>query len=282
MPESTRPAASAPIAALGAWILSLLEAFGRFSRFCGAVLAGFLTPRPWTRSDRLGRQLFFVGTTSVPVLMVTGGFIGMVLAIEGYWQFAAVGQEGRLGGVINVSLAKQIGPVLAAVILAGRVGCSLTAELGSMRVTEQLDAMQAMGADPVRVLACPRVISCVLMCPVLTSVSNFCGVVGGWVICTRFYDVDRIEYWHYSELFMDYFDIVNGLTKSVLFGLAIGLIACYKGFTCRPGAEGVGRATTESFVTSFMVIIMMNLVMAKALNDIDVMRTGGNFEKMLG
>ncbi len=286
---SNHPAALRAVAALGAavWraftlLPERLAAFGRFSRFAGAVILGIGAVRAWARHDRFGRQLYFVGTMSVPVLALTGSFIGMILAIEGYLQFASIGQEGRLGGVINVSLIKQIGPVLAAVMLAGRVGCALTAELGSMRVTEQLDAMRAMAADPVRVLVCPRVIACVVMIPPLTVISNLCGILGGWLITTRYYNADPGQYWHYTEQLVGWFDIINGLTKSLFFGLAIGLIACYKGFNCKPGAEGVGRATTDSFVTSFLAIIAINLFLAKILNDVKLWMQGGVIDSVFG
>jgi len=278
-----------PIAAIGAgvWYVvaivpQFIASFGRFSSFAVSVLLGARALRTWARHDRFGRQLFFVGTTSVPVLAVTGSFIGMILAIEGYLQFASIGQEGRLGGVINVSLIKQIGPVLAAVMLAGRVGCALTAEIGSMRVTEQLDAMRAMAADPVRVLVCPRVIACIVMIPPLTVISNLCGILGGWLVTTRYYHADPEQYWHYTEQLVGWFDIVNGLTKSVFFGAAIGLISCYKGFNCKPGAEGVGRATTDSFVTSFLAIIFINLLLAKILNDIKLWMQGGLVDSVFG
>ncbi|MCC6425218.1 MAG: ABC transporter permease [Phycisphaerales bacterium] len=277
-----------PIRALGAlvWIAlrgpitTSIKDFGRFARFAYWTLRGMPFVKTWSRGDRLRSQLFFVGTTSVPVLMITGSFIGMILAIEGYLQFAAIGQEGRLGGVINISLTKQIGPVLAAVMLAGRVGCALTAELGTMRVTEQLDAMRAMAADPIRVLVIPRVVACFLMIPILTVVSNLCGVMGGWFIVTRYFDADATTYWRYTAEFVAWTDLANGLVKSVVFGLMIGLISCYKGFHCRPGAEGVGRATTDSFVTSFMAIIMSNLFLAKVLNDLDLMYHGGLMRKI--
>lgn len=263
------------ITTLGAYLRGRAESFGRFSRFAASTGIGLSSVRTWSRRERLGQQLYFVGTSSIPVLAITGAFIGMILAIEGYLQFASIGQEGRLGGIINLSLAKQIGPVLAAVILAGRVGCSLTAELGSMRVTEQLDAMRAMASDPVRVLVCPRVVACVVMIPPLTILSNACGVAGGWLVTTQFYDADASQYWRYSETFVTWFDVVNGLVKSVAFGAAIGLISCYKGFNCPAGASGVGKATTDSFVTSFMAIIVINLVLAKALNDLQLIIEGG-------
>ncbi len=263
------------IAAMGRAILMAVVGFGQFSYFFRDTLRGLAYPRVWLRRDRLGRQLFEVGTLSIPVLAITGAFVGMTLAFEGYRQFQAIGQEGRLGGVINVSIVKQLGPVLAAVMLAGRVGCSLTAELGSMRVTEQLDAMRAMAADPIRVLVVPRFLACVLMIPILTIFSNGCGVIGSWLVVTKLYGADPIAYQRYSEQFVYMIDIVSGLVKSVFFGSAIGIIACYKGFTCRPGAQGVGAATTESFVTSFLAIILQGLILAKILNDIAYWMLGG-------
>ncbi|HRJ49060.1 MAG: ABC transporter permease [Phycisphaeraceae bacterium] len=279
-----------PVRTLGATVGTLLRGpgtdfvveLGKFSRFAYWTVRGIPFVRDWSRGDRLRSQLYFVGTTSVPVLVITGAFIGMILAIEGYLQFAAIGQEGRLGGVINISLTKQIGPVLAAVMLAGRVGCSLTAELGTMRVTEQIDAMRAMAADPIRVLVIPRVVACVLMIPILTVVSNLCGVLGGWAIVTKYFHADASTYWRYTAEFVAWTDLVNGLSKSFAFGLMIGLISCYKGFNCRAGAEGVGRATTDSFVTSFIAIIISNLFLAKILNDFDLMYHGGLLRKVFG
>lgn len=257
------------------WVIGLVVGTAHFTRFCGNVLRALPHVRTWGRHDRLLPQLFFIGTTSVPVLAITGGFIGMTLAFEGYPQFRAIGQEGRLGGVINISVVKQLGPVLAGVMLAGRVGCSLAAELGSMRVTEQLDAMRAMATDPIRVLVLPRVVACVVMIPILTIVSNLCGVLGGLLITVSYYGADREQYFTYSDAFVNWFEITQGLVKSLFFGAAIGVIACYKGFTCRPGATGVGRATTEAFVASFLAIIFQGLVLAKVLNDIGLIIYGG-------
>ncbi len=263
------------IAAFGRAVLDLVASFGRFVQFFAATIRAIGAVRTWCQRDRIGRQLFFVGTMSAPVIAITGGFIGMILAFEGYRQFQSIGQETRLGGVVNLSIVKQIGPVLAAVMLAGRVGCSLTAELGSMRVTEQLDAMKAMASDPVRVLVVPRFIACVAMIPALTVVSNLCGVLGSWLVTTKFYTADPNLYFRYSDLFITWFDVFSGLVKSIFFGAAIGIVACYKGFNCKPGAQGVGAATTDSFVTSFISIIAISLVLAKVLNDIDFWIHGG-------
>jgi phospholipid/cholesterol/gamma-HCH transport system permease protein len=263
------------VAKLGRSLLMAVAGFGKLVQFCLLAFAAIPSVRVWTRHGRLSKQLFFVGTMSAPVVAITGIFLGMILGLEGFRQFQSIGQEGRLGGIINVSMVKQLGPVLAAIMLAGRVGCSLTAELGSMRVTEQLDAMRALGSDPIKVLVVPRFLACMLMIPALTIISNICGVVGGFIITTKFYDADPQLYWKYSAIFVGWFDIVNGLIKSVFFGAGIGLISCYKGFTCRPGAEGVGRATTESFVMSFICIIIMSVGLVKVLNDIEIRIGGG-------
>lgn len=261
------------ISRLGAFVFERLGRLGEFTKFAAATFVAITTARnAWARWSRLGPQLFLIGSRSVPVLALTGAFIGAVLAIEGYDQFAAFGQEQRLGAVVNISIVKQIGPVLAAVMLAGRVGCSLTAELGSMRVTDQLDAMRVMAADPIKVLVAPRVVACVMMIPILTVASNVCGVMGGWLVTTQFYGVSETGYWDFSALFVDWFDVMNGLVKSLFFGAAIALISCYKGFNCKPGAQGVGRATTDAFVASFVSIVIINLLLAKLMNDVDVLR----------
>lgn len=263
------------IAALGAWITTTLANFGQLAAFVGRCFRALLFgARAWAWWPRLSTQLYFIGSKSIPVLALTGGVTGAILAIEGWDQFAALNQETRLGGVVNISIVKQIGPLLAAIMLAGRVGCSLAAELGSMRTTEQIDAMRAMGADPMRILVAPRFVACVLMIPILTVVSNLCGITGGWLVTTRIYGVDDLAYWQFTADFVDWFDVAMGLTKSFFFGGAIALIACFKGMTCRPGAEGVGRATTEAFVASFVAIVLINLVLAKLLNDLDAIRMG--------
>ncbi|MEX0886646.1 MAG: ABC transporter permease [Phycisphaeraceae bacterium] len=254
---------------VGRTITSLLEGTGCFTRFVGATVA-------WTfrRSRGVGRlrlllpQLYYVGTRSLPVVMLVGAFVGAVLSVEAFDQFAALGQEARLGGVINISVVKQIGPVLAAVMIAGRVGGAVSAELGTMRVTEQLDALRVMGADPINYLVVPRVLACIIMVPILTIFSDLLGIFGGYLVTVQAYAVESGSYWRFSAEFVGAYDVITGLLKSVVFGLAIGLISCYKGFNCEPGAAGVGRATTDSFVMSFIAIIVANFFLAMLLNDL--------------
>jgi phospholipid/cholesterol/gamma-HCH transport system permease protein len=249
--------------------LITLDGLGRFAIFSLAALRiAVFEPMSWLRWSNLAPQLYSVGAASVLVVAITGAFIGMILALEGYDQFAALGQEQQMGGVINAAVTKQIGPVLAAVMLAGRVGGSLAAELGSMRVTEQLDAMRAMAADPIRTLVVPRVVACVLMTPLLTIYSDVVGSLGAWAIVTGYFGVTNADYWHYTAQFVSSWDPMTGVLKSIAFGLAIALISCYKGFTCSGGASGVGRASTESFVASFLAIIVINLVLAQFLGTV--------------
>jgi phospholipid/cholesterol/gamma-HCH transport system permease protein len=217
----------------------------------------------WRAIKNMLPLMYEIGTRSVPVVAVTGGFIGMVMAVESINQFRVLGQEERIGGVIALVVLKQIGPVLAAVMLAGRVGGALTAELGTMNVTEQLDALRVMGSDPIRYLVVPRVVVCILLTPVLTIYSDLLGVLGGWLVSTQLMGVASDPYWRFSADVVGNWQIFEGLAKSVFFGAAISLISCYKGFTCGAGASGVGRACTESFVTSFIAIIILNFFFAQ-------------------
>ncbi len=243
-----------------------VEGAGRFTRFALHVAhATIRQPGRWTRWAVMAPLLIEIGVLSVPVVAITGGFIGMILALESFAQFQAYGLENKIGMIINVSVVKQIGPVLAAVMVAGRVGGALTAELGSMRVTEQLDAVRSMGADPVAVLAVPRIVACTVMTPILTIFSDLLGVAGGWLFTVVWHGVSAREYWENTAWFLGWWEPTTGLIKATFFGLSIGLISCYKGFNCKPGAVGVGKATTESFVSSFLAIIIINLSLAEFL-----------------
>jgi phospholipid/cholesterol/gamma-HCH transport system permease protein len=259
------------VSTVGHTIFSIVSGFGRFAAFAGATFRWMVvTPSSWAAWSQLAPQLFRVGVASVPVVAIVGVFIGMILSLEGYAQFAAIGQEDRMGGVINAAVTKQIGPVLAAVMVAGRVGGALAAELGSMRVTEQLDAMRVMAADPIRTLVAPRVMACVLMTPILTIYSDMLGSWGAWFVSVRIYGISSPDYWHFTGLFVTWWEPMTGILKSVVFGLCIGLISCYKGFHCGAGATGVGRAATASFVASFLAIIVANLVLAEFLGKLQL------------
>jgi phospholipid/cholesterol/gamma-HCH transport system permease protein len=181
-------------------------------------------------------------------------------------QLAVIGQEIKLGGIIGLSVIKQIGPVLAAVMIAGRVGGAVSAEIGTMKVTEQVDALRVMGVDPLAYLVVPRVAACTLMVPLITLFGVALGIFGGWLVAVRGFGVDAGLYAQEQAQMIRGFDLFVGLSKGVVFGFLIGIIGCWKGFTCERGAAGVGRAATDAFVASFIAIIIANFFLAQFLN----------------
>lgn len=246
--------------------MDAVESIGDFGRFVGQTFTWIFRGGLNLKTLRLMMPLMFeVGVRSIPVIAITGAFIGMVMAVEAYDQFKSIGQENRLGSIINVSVVKQIGPVLAAVMLAGRVGGALTAELGTMNVTEQIDALRVMGTDPIRYLVVPRLLTCILLTPILTIYSDMLGVIGGWLVTVQMFGVPNAPYWHYAATGVGRWAVLEGVSKAAFFGGAIGLISCYKGFNCRAGASGVGRACTEAFVQSFIAIIVFNFFFAQLM-----------------
>jgi phospholipid/cholesterol/gamma-HCH transport system permease protein len=199
-----------------------------------------------------------VGVQSVGVIAVTGAFIGMVLAVQTFSQFHQWGMDSILGSIINVSIVREFGPVLAAVMLAGRIGGAMAAELATMRVTDQIDAVTVLGVDPVHYLAMPRFLACLLLTPLLTVIADAMGVLGGAAICLWIYQIEPHFYWQNARDVVKNWDLLSGLIKSTAFGGVIGLIACHRGFHSRAGAAGVGRAATEAFVYSFIAILILD------------------------
>jgi len=257
------------IADLGRRTLRNLIGFGDFCRFCGRTLLWvFGGATRWRNVRLLFPQLYEVGTRSVPVVVITGAFVGMVLAVQTIMQFKAIGMVAKMGTIVNLSVLRELGPVLAGILLAGRVGGGLTAELGTMRVTEQIDALRAMGADPLRVLVVPRFMACVLLIPILVVYADFMGILGGYVVSVYVYAINASEFWRNATEKVGYFDVFYGPIKSLFFGGVMSMISCYKGFRCAPGAAGVGRACTESFVASCMAIIALDFFLGMLLNRI--------------
>jgi phospholipid/cholesterol/gamma-HCH transport system permease protein len=257
--------ATAPVAALGRAAIEQIGDLGNFAVFTAQTFAWLLTDL--TRWQRLRPVLYEVGVRSIPVIIFTGAFVGMVLALQSYYQFDALGRASWSGAVINLSVVKELGPVLAGVMIAGRVGGALAAGLGTMKVTEQIDAMRALGADPIRYLVVPRFVACFLLIPFLTVYCDFVGILGGYLV-TWSYGVDTYEYWQHSADVIENWDIFTGVLKSCFFGAAIALISCYKGFQSRMGAEGVARAATEAFVVSFMAILLLDFFIVMLLQGI--------------
>jgi phospholipid/cholesterol/gamma-HCH transport system permease protein len=227
----------------------------------------WLTTR-MVRRETLLPAFYQIGVLSLPVVALTGTFIGIILAVQTFSQFRMLHMESRMGAVINLSLVRELGPVLAATMLAGRVGGAMAAELGTMRVTEQIDALASMGANPIHYLVVPRFLGCLFLIPALTIMADFMGIVGGAFYSVYLLDIDWHHYLTHSQHYVRGFDIFAGVFKSLFFGGAISLISCYQGFNCDPGAEGVGRAATTAFVFSFVVILMLDVALAIGLEQI--------------
>jgi phospholipid/cholesterol/gamma-HCH transport system permease protein len=255
-----------PIHFLGRAALGAIGAVGNLSVFSFRMLVCLRNGLP--RSSVLLPTMYRIGVLSVPVVMVTGAFIGMVLAVQSYSQFRQMHMENRMGAMIVLSLLTELGPVLAAVMLAGRVGSAMAAELGTMRVTEQIEALRALGADPLHHLVLPRFLACVLLIPLLTTIADSVGILGGWFFSVLVLGMDTFDFWHYALQMVVAYDVFIGLTKSVFFGAVIALMACHRGFHCGAGAEGVGRAATESFVASFIGILVIDFFLGVFLNDL--------------
>jgi phospholipid/cholesterol/gamma-HCH transport system permease protein len=259
MSNALSPPADSLFHIIGRYVIDTVRLIGDVTVFGLQMLGWLLVGIP--RGQAFWSVMYQVGVQSVSVVCITGGFIGMVLAIQAYDQFAMMHMENQLGTVVNVTLVKELGPVLAAVMLAGRVGSAIAAELGTMRVTEQIDALTALGANPIRNLVVPRFVACVVLIPMLTVVADCVGILTGWLFSTQALGVDSFFYWYHSKRYVAPYDIISGLIKSLFFGAAISLIACHRGFNSSAGAEGVGRAATESFVYSFVVILAMDFVL---------------------
>ncbi len=256
------------IADLGGLTIDWITTLGDLSLFTWRMFGWLATRMP--RMESLLPNMYQIGVLSLPVVALTGTFIGMVLAVQTHTQFRELHLETRLGAGINMALVRELGPVLAATMLAGRVGSAMAAELGTMRVTEQIDALASMGANPIQYLVVPRFLACLLLIPCLTVMADFMGVVGASLYSVFRLNIDWHHYWANSERYVGAFDLFSGVFKSLFFGAIIAVISCYRGFHCDPGAEGVGRAATKAFVHSFVVILAIDLLLGILLDSIYV------------
>jgi phospholipid/cholesterol/gamma-HCH transport system permease protein len=247
-------------------LAEFVVSFGDWALFAARTAAGIFGGS-YRRLDLL-RICVEVGVASVAVIAITGTFIGMILAVQAYGQFRTIGLETSLGAITHMSVVRELGPVLAAVMLAGRIGTAMAAELATMRETEQLDALACLGVDPVKYLAAPRVMACVLLLPLLTVLADLMGLIGSSVICLHIYRIDSFHYWRHTREFVKVWDVLIGLGKSVVFGAVLSLIACHRGFRGRGGAQGVGRAATEAFVFAFVAILVLDFFLAMAANSL--------------
>lgn len=211
------------------------------------------------------KEMEEVGVNSFPVVLITATFTGMVLALQSYTGFKRFGAESMVGVVVALSMSRELGPVLTGLIVTGRAGSAMAAELGTMRVTEQIDALYTLSTNPVEYLIVPRFIASLIMLPVLTILADIMGFIGGYLIAVNVLNSNPYIFVEHSLNFLKSEDIFNGLLKSAVFGIIMATICCYEGFYTEGGAEGVGKATTRSVVVSFMLILISDYFLAALL-----------------
>lgn len=239
---------------LGKGMISSVEEMGRMLLLFLSVLAW--AARPPLKLKNIFKQMEFVGVKSVFVVVLTGTFTGMVMALQGYHGFRMFSAESLVGSTVALGMTRELGPVLTSLMVTARAGSAMAAELGTMRVTEQIDALYVMAANPVKHLIVPRVIASVLMVPLLTVVADFVGIIGGYFVGVHLLGINPGVFVRNITRIVELNDIYNGLTKAACFGLILSLIGCYKGFHTKGGAEGVGRATTEAVVLASISILI--------------------------
>ena len=246
------------------WVLDWIAGLGQLAIFAKETfLATFRRRRG---SGTLLYQLYFIGVKSQAVVLITGAFTGMVLAAQTYFQFHKVHMDTATLAVVSVSMCSELGPVLTGLMVAGRVGAALAAELGTMRVTEQIDALRTLATHPIDYLVVPRTLATVLAMPLLTAESIALGIGAGYAVAVWFLGIEPAYIWQHTVEFTSFQHPLMGLIKSVIYGAIIGLIACYKGMNCGEGAEGVGHATTEAVVYSSITILVSNFFLTLFLN----------------
>ena len=232
-----------------------------FTLLCVQAVAGLVRP-PWYVQETV-LQIDRIGVGSVFIVVLTGMFTGMVLALQGAVQLEPFGATMYVSRLISTSVVRELGPVLAALMIAGRVGSGIASEIASMKVTEQIDALRAEGTDPIRKLATTRLVACVLMIPVLTIITNGVAIFGGWLIARLYLGIDSYFYWTWAFEAIQQRDIVLGLVKPAVFGFIIAMVGCYAGFHTKGGTVGVGVSTTQSMVSSSILILASDFLLTK-------------------
>lgn len=251
------------IQTLGRGTLSLIAAAGRMGLFFASTLYALFTP-PWY-GRQIAYQLLQIGYFSLPVVGLTAIFTGMVLALQSYTGFSRFSAEGAVATVVVLSITRELGPVLAGLMVAGRIGASMAAEIGTMRVTEQIDALVTLSASPMHYLVAPRVLAGLITLPCLVLIADIIGVLGGYLVGIFQLGFNSSTYLHQTMRYLEIQDVVSGLIKAAVFGLIISFMGCYYGYTSARGAEGVGQATTQAVVGSSILILCMNYALTAML-----------------
>lgn len=249
-----------PISALGQYVRLSISGLGAFAHLLIDILrrSGIALKRP----GLISQQVHFIGNHSLLIIAVSGLFVGFVLGLQGYYTLSRYGSEEALGILVALSLTRELGPVVTALLFAGRAGTSLTAEIGLMRAGEQLAAMEVMAVDPIKRVLVPRFWGGIISMPILATVFSAVGVIGGWVVGVLLIGIDPGSFWSQMQSGVDVInDILNGVIKSIVFGVAVTLIALYMGWTARPTPEGVSRATTQTVVASSLAVLGLDFLL---------------------
>ncbi|QIM48013.1 MULTISPECIES: lipid asymmetry maintenance ABC transporter permease subunit MlaE [Alcaligenaceae] len=248
------------ISAIGRHIRESIVSLGAFTRLFIAILArsGSALKRP----GLVAQQIHFIGNYSLIIIAVSGLFVGFVLGLQGYYTLNRYGSEEALGLLVALSLVRELGPVVTALLFAGRAGTSLTAEIGLMKAGEQLAAMEVMAVDPIRRVLVPRFWGGFIAMPILAAVFSMVGIIGGWVVGVLMIGIDAGVFWSQMQNGVDIFkDVANGVVKSVIFGAAVTLIALYEGWNAKATPEGVAHATTRTVVSGALVVLGLDFLL---------------------
>jgi phospholipid/cholesterol/gamma-HCH transport system permease protein len=248
------------LAWLGAYVRRNLAVLGLSARTFVALVVAALAL--WRRPRLVTDQVHFIGNYSLVIIAVSGLFVGFVLGLQGYYTLNKYGSEQALGLLVALSLIRELGPVVTALLFAGRAGTSLTAEIGLMKATEQLSAMEMMAVDPMRRVLAPRFLAGVVAMPVLAAIFSAVGVLGGYIVGVRMIGVDEGAFWAQMQAGVDVWaDVANGVIKSAVFGVAVTYIALYEGYCAAPTPEGVARATTRTVVIGSLMVLWLDFLL---------------------
>jgi phospholipid/cholesterol/gamma-HCH transport system permease protein len=250
------------VAAIGRTLIAFLAAVGRLSMFTGTALTHCVRPPFYPRL--IWRQVIDIGYYSLPVVGLTAIFTGMVLALQSYTGFSRFNAEGAIANVVVVAMTRELGPVLAGLMVAGRIGAAMAAEIGTMSVTEQVDALVTLSTNPYKYLVAPRLIAAILMLPALVLVGDVIGVFGGYIVSVQKLGFNPVAYLRHTWDVMKAIDVISGLVKAGVFGFIVALMGCYHGYHSRGGAEGVGAATTNAVVSASILILSFDYVLTEA------------------
>jgi phospholipid/cholesterol/gamma-HCH transport system permease protein len=249
--------------ALGEWAIGIVESLGRFGGFLAQAVAVMLTPpvKIWALLGRVN----YIGYRSLLIILLTGAFTGMVLGLQIFLTLSRFGSEAFLGPAVALSLIRELGPVLAALMVTGRAGSALTAEIGIMRITEQIDALTVMALNPMRYLVAPSIVAGIITFPLMTALFDVVGIFGGYLVGVELLGLSEGTYFGEMQTFVDMADIMTGFWKSLSFGIIVTWVCTYKGFNVGHGAEGVARATTQAVVLSSVLILVWDYFLGSVL-----------------